>query len=294
MTTRSGSITPPTDATELWENANKALEEMLATKASIDACRHRTIWELGMEPHQNESKATKSIKEARAICSHVTLDAKAQCFMTVKEAKNTQACTIQEAEAACSMAVRDAETQRASQAKLLQREHSKVMWDLEMQAIQEEGRSQADFLSSCQAALYTSPVAFKGVLVASYDILLGQTPMSHPFALSQRTSQVEEQSAPTAPPTPVPKQSHRPKIWHPSPNPVESMPLGRTTSKTTSEGPPSSKWWEILPWNKALKPSFTEAFSQDSDLVKEARKEFFSKHFLQLHYRGHLQSLRGI
>ena len=41
---------------------------------------------------------------------------------------------------------------------------------------------------------------------------------------------------------------------------------------------PSSKQWEILPRNKALKPSHMEAFSQDSDLVKEARKEFFSKH----------------
>ena len=45
-----------------------------------------------------------------------------------------------------------------------------------------------------------------------------------------------------------------------------------------SEGPPSSKWQEIPPWNKVLKPSHTEAFSQDSDLVKETRKEFFSKH----------------
>ena len=93
-TTRSRSITPPTDMAELWENANKALEQLLVTKASIDACRWRAIWELGMELHQNESKTTKSIKEARAICSHVTLDAKALCFAMVKEAKTTQACTI--------------------------------------------------------------------------------------------------------------------------------------------------------------------------------------------------------
>ena len=36
MTTRSRSTTPPTDAAELQENANKALEELLTTKASID------------------------------------------------------------------------------------------------------------------------------------------------------------------------------------------------------------------------------------------------------------------
>ena len=48
--------------------------------------------------------------------------------------------------------------------------------------------------------------------------------------------------------------------------------------KTTLEGPPSSNQWEIPPWNKALKPSHVEAFGWDSDLVKEAWKEFFLKH----------------
>ena len=46
----------------------------------------------------------------------------------------------------------------------------------------------------------------------------------------------------------------------------------------TSEGPPSSKQQEMLPWNKVLTLSHMEAFGWDSDLVKEARKEFFSKH----------------
>ena len=139
------------------------------------------------------------------------------------------------------MAIRDAKIWRASQAKLLQREHGKVIRDLEVHVIQEEGRSQADHFSACQATLYTSPAELRCVLVASYHVLLGHTPPSHPFALSQRTSPVEEQSTLAAPPAPVPKQSPRPKRWHPSPDPVESTPLGRTTSKTTLEGPPSSK-----------------------------------------------------
>ena len=41
---------------------------------------------------------------------------------------------------------------------------------------------------------------------------------------------------------------------------------------------PSSKQQETLPWNRALKPSCAEAFSQDLDLVEEAREAFFSKH----------------
>ena len=76
------------------------------------------------------------------------------------------------------------------------------------------------------------------MLVASYHVLLGQAPTSHPFTLSQRTSPAEEQSAPAASPTPVPKQSPMPKRWHPPPDPVDSMPLGGTTSKATLEEPP--------------------------------------------------------
>ena len=243
-----------------------------------------------MELYQNESQATKSIKEAKAVCSQATLDAQALCFATVKEAKvtcivvvkeakMTQAHTIWETEAACSTTIRDAKAWRASQAELLQREHGNIVQDMETQAIQEESRSQSDFLSACQATLYASSVELKSTLVASYHLLLGQTPLSHPFVLLQRASPVEEQPSSATSPAPVPKQSPRPKRQHPSPGPVESMLLGKTTSKATSEGALSSKQWEIPPWDSALKPSCTEALGQDSDLVKEARKEFFLKHY---------------
>ena len=33
-----------------------------------------------------------------------------------------------------------------------------------------------------------------------------------------------------------------------------------------------------LPWNKVLRPSHAEAFSEDLNLVKEAREAFFLKH----------------
>ena len=56
------------------------------------------------------------------------------------------------------------------------------------------------------------------------------------------------------------------------------MPLSGTTSKVTSEGSPSSKQQEVPPWNKVLKQSCSEAFSQDTNLVKEVRKEHFKRH----------------
>ena len=239
VASRPRSITPPADTMELWENANKALKELLTTKASIDICRWRAVWELGMELHQNKSQATESIKEAKAICFWGTLDAKTACSAAVKEAKMTRDHVIQEGKAACSTAIRDVEAQMASQAESLQREYGNIMWDLETQVIQEEGRSQADFLSSCQATLYTIPLELKSALAASYHILLGQTPPSPPFILLQRASPVEEQPALATPPTTVPKQSSWPKRQHPSPDPVESMPLGGITLKMTLGGPPA-------------------------------------------------------
>ena len=106
VTLRSRSITPPTDAGQLWEKANKALEELQATKTSIDANRQKAVWGLGMELCWNDSETAESIEEARAICAHVAMDAEALCSSTVKEAKSTCAHTVWEAETTCSVAIR--------------------------------------------------------------------------------------------------------------------------------------------------------------------------------------------
>ena len=252
---------------ELCHNESKAVESIKEAKAT---CSKANL--------DAQALCFATFKEAKAICSRATLEAKAICLETVKEAKKTHACSIQEKEVACSVAIRDTEAHKASQAKLLQKEHGNIMQDLERQVIQEEVRSQADFLSTCQAAQCASPIVLKNAMVTSYHILLGQSPPSPPFVLSERTSPVGEQLAPGTPPTLVPKQSPQPRRQCPSPEPVESMPLGRTTLKATPVGPPSSKQQETLPWKKALKPSHAEAFSWDSDLVKEAREAFFLKH----------------
>ena len=160
---RTGSITPPMDELELRANANKALEDFLNTKASIDTCRQRAVWELGIVFCQNKSHAAESIKEAKAACSQSTpdaqttcsqltleaktncswaiLEAKTACSMVVKKAKTTRGHMIQEAEYTCSKAISKVEAWRASQAASFQREHGNIMQDLEEQIIQEENRS---------------------------------------------------------------------------------------------------------------------------------------------------------
>ena len=53
---------------------------------------------------------------------------------------------------------------------------------------------------------------------------------------------------------------------------------GWNHSEGYSRRTPSPKRWETPPWFKTLKPSHAKAFSWDSDMVKETRREFFSKH----------------
>ena len=142
-----------------------------------------------MDLCQNNSETTESIKEAKATCTH----------------------SIQEAKTLCFMAIRDTEAWGAFQADSLHQSHAKSIQHLEEQAIEEESKGQLDFLSTCQATLWASPVELHGVLVASYHTLLGLAPMSHPFSLSQGASSSEQVPAPVAPSPPAPEHSPRPK-----------------------------------------------------------------------------------
>ena len=80
---RSGSISPLVDLVQLWTNANRALDDLLNTKGSIDPRRWRAVWELGIIVCQNESQVAASIKEAKVICSQAILDAWTACSQLI-------------------------------------------------------------------------------------------------------------------------------------------------------------------------------------------------------------------
>ena len=197
----------------------------------------------------------ESIKEARAICAHATLDAEALCSTTIKEAKATCDHTVWEAKPICSTDNRDAETQGASQADLLHWRHVKTIQHLEEQFIQEEGKSQIDFLFACQAALQARPVELRGMLVASYHLLMGQAPMSHPFTLSQGASLIKQPSALVAPSSPAPEHSPRAKWQHHLPR-----PSGQHAS-----------WWDHIQDNLRRAPKLQTA--RDSTFIQGANME---------------------
>ena len=287
------------DLTELQTNANKALDNLLSTKGSIDARRWRAVWVLGMMLHQNESQVAATVREARVICSQTALDIWTACSQSileartgylavVKEAKTTRGHLLQEAKATCSKVTCEAKAQKIAQAAMFHKEHGRYMRDLEEQAMEQESRSHNDFLSTYQVVLYSSPPSLKSTLPASYYILLGQTPLFPPLVSPQRTSPMEEQPTTAVSPTPVPEQSPRPKRWQPLPDPVESMPIGGATPKAISGGPPSPKRWETPHWFTTLKPNCAKAFSQDW-YDKGGQKRILLQALLWLHLGWNLQ-----
>ena len=72
----SGSASPLVDPSEFQANANRAIDNMLHLKRSLDIKRQRATWELGVLLHQNESQGATSIATAKAIYSQAVLEAK--------------------------------------------------------------------------------------------------------------------------------------------------------------------------------------------------------------------------
>ena len=85
-------------------------------------------------------------------------------------------------------------------------------------------------------------------------------------AICSHFSQARTQAVPTA------------KKGHSLPDPQGNMSMDETSSKASQEGPSSSKRRETPDWFASLKPGCADAFSHDSDPMKEARSRYFATH----------------
>ena len=171
---RTGSVTPLVDAMELRANANKALEDLLTTKTSIDTHRWRAIWELGIVPCHNESQAAKSIKHAKAVCSQATLDAQITCSWLTLEAKTNCSWTILEAQTTCSVAVEKAKTTRGHVVQEDEATCSKAISKVKAQRVSQSESYQRSMATSCE--IWRNRSSKRGAEVKPTSSL----PSSHP------------------------------------------------------------------------------------------------------------------
>ena len=87
----SRSASPPVDPSELQANANRAIDNMMHLKRSLDVKRQRATWELGVLLYQNESQGAASIATAKVLYSQAVLEAKTNFQATVMRPRQPDA-----------------------------------------------------------------------------------------------------------------------------------------------------------------------------------------------------------
>ena len=73
----------------------------------------------------------------------------------------------------------------------------------------------------------------------------------------------------------APRPSSGTKWWHYSPDQAVSSPQSENEAVGTSEEPPCLRQKDEMPFTKSLKGSQQEAFAKDSNLVWQAREDYF-------------------
>ena len=299
------SDSPMIDLTELQADANLATNHMLSIKRSSDLERQWAIQDFKVLLCQQETKAAVANERAKIVHLRKDLNAKVKCAKAVMKAKYNYSVAIQEAraircnelqelEAAYSEALGETAATKSTQCTTLCREHVKHMHELEEWALDVENKSCQDSLFTCQAIVCHVLQPLKENLFASYHILLGRLPsslQSIPFA---KTSQVGEQPSAIASPRPEPKQSPWPKRQLSMPDPQGDMSIDETSPTASQEGLSSSKRRETANWFASLKPSQADAFSHDSNLMKEARSHYFATHPWNWNDGGNMDDLSNI
>ena len=285
----SHSDSPTVDLMELQVDANLAINYMLSLKRSSHLKRQWTIQNFEASLCQQEAEEATANERAKIIHSRKNLNAKVGCTkvvmatkynyrVAVQEARMIRCNQLQELETAYSEAIGENAAVRSTRSAKLHREHVENMHELEEQALREENKSCQDFLSTCQTILHHAPQPLKENLSTSYQVLLGCLPSSLQYVPFAKTPQADEQPSAATFPRPEPKQSPWPKRQHPSPDPWGSMSMDETSPKASQEGLSSSKRRETTDWFISLKPSHADAFSHDSNPVKEARLCYFATH----------------
>ena len=215
----SSSASPSVGPTELQTDANIATDHMLHMKRSTDLKRLWVVWELGLLLCQSEVEEAASFEKAKVIHSQEVLDTKVDCIRSVLEAKCNYRVAVQEAktirgsqlqksEIAYSKAIGEAVALRSSQSVALNRQHIRLMQELEEQALREESKSHHNFLSACQATLHHAPQPLRENLATSYHVLLGKSPPSPLSATPTRAPLVEEQPPMATSPHQCPNGPH--------------------------------------------------------------------------------------
>ena len=254
------------DLSELQADANMAVNQMLSIKRSLDLNRQWAIWDFKALLKQWEAEEATANERARIVHSRSDLNAKVKCTKAVMKVKYEYRVAIQEAratrcnepkesEAAYLEAISENTAVKSLQCAADHCEHTRLMHELERQALDAENKSHEDFLLTHQSALCHAPQSLKENLHSSYHILSGQSSSSFWCIPSARAPQTGGQPPAIASPKPEPKQSPLPKRWHSLTDTQGDTSGDEDFPMASQEGPSSSKIGKTVDWFSSLSPS---------------------------------------
>ena len=152
------------------------------------------------------------------------------------------------------------------------------MWELEAHALRMENKSCQDFLIAHQAVLEQALQTLKDDLQSSYSLLLGQSFSTCPPLTLAPASQAGGQPPSLIPLKSEPTLSLPPKRWHSSTEAQVDTSIDEDFPTTSQEESSNPKRRKTSDWLTSMKSEHVDAFSWDSDSIKEARAHYFATH----------------
>ena len=206
------------------------------------------------------------------------MKAKYEYCMAIQEARVERCTELEELEAAYSKAISENMATQSLQCTMLCQEHTEHMWELEVCALKAENKSCQDFLLAHQAVLHQAPPSLKENLHSSYSLLLGPSLSSRQSIMLTPAPQVEGQPLSTISLKLEPKWSPPPKRQHSSMDAQGDMSMDEDFPATLQEESSNSKKGKTANWLTSMRSKCINAFSWDSDPMKEARAHYFATH----------------
>ena len=145
-----------------------------------------------------------------------------------------------------------------------------------MHALKAENKSCQHFLVAHQAVLHQAPPSLKENLHSSYSLLLGPLSISHQSLTFTPAPQSEGQPLSTISLKLEPERSPPPKRWHSSTDAQEDMSMDKDFPTNSQEKSLNFKKGRTANWLTSMRSERADAFSKDSDLMKEARAHYFT------------------
>ena len=227
-----------------------------------------------------KAKVTHSRRDlrARVKCAKAMMKAKYEYRMTVQEARAERCTELEESEAIYTEALNGNVAALSLQCTMLHQEHMEHMQELEAHALMMENKSCRDFLTAHQAVLHQAPQTLKDDLHSSYSLLLGPYSSSHQSLMLTPASQAGGQPLSIIPLKSEPKQSLPPKRQHSSTEAQGNTSMDEDFPITLQEESSKPKKGRTADWLTCMESDCADAFSQDSNSIKEARAHYFTTH----------------